>query len=141
MPFTSLPLYFENAAGHVREHPAGYGIISYTAGKRAAGSFMELGTKVGQLLVARRWSRFISDQRLLAPLTEAEKAWVTEFWIGQQVPRPPHLTEAIILASDVFTRLSLAQILNQSSSAAGSLTIQHFDSEATAEAWLAGQAR
>ncbi|MGI4833523.1 MAG: hypothetical protein ACRYFK_08695 [Janthinobacterium lividum] len=136
MPSISLPLYFENAAGHVREHPAGYGIINYNAGKRAAGSFVELGTQMGQLLVARRWARFLSDQRLLAPLSETEKTWVTDFWIGQQVPRPAHLAEAILLASDVFTRLSLAQILNQSSSAIGSLTIQRFESESTAHAWL-----
>ncbi|NML64843.1 hypothetical protein HHL22_06455 [Hymenobacter sp. RP-2-7] len=139
MPFTSLPLYFENTAGYVREHPAGYGVICYGAGKREAGSFVELGTRLGQLLVARRWTRFISDQRLLAPLSEAEKSWVTEYWIGQRVPRPAHLIEAILLASDVFTRLSLAQILNQSSSAIGSLTIQRFESEAAAHAWLLGQ--
>ena len=141
MSFTSLPLYFENAAGQVREHPAGYGIICYHAGKRPADSFAELGSKIGQLLVARKWGRFISDQRVLAPLTEAEKTWVTEFWIGQRVPRPAHLTEALLVASDVFTRLSMAQILNQTSSAAGSLTIQYFDKEDAAQAWLVGMAR
>ena len=63
MPFFKLPLYFENSAGQVREHPAGYEIICYAPGKRPPGGFQALGTQLGRLLVARRWRRMLSDQR------------------------------------------------------------------------------
>ena len=136
MPFSTLPLYFENAAGQVREHPAGYGVICYTAGKREPGTFEALGARLGQLLLARRWDRFLSDQRLLAPLTEEEKAWATDSWVNQATLRPAQLREAILTAGDVFTRLSLVQILNQAATAAGGITVGYFDDEQTAQAYL-----
>lgn len=136
MPFSTLPLYFENAAGQVREHPAGYGVICYTAGKREPGTFEELGTRLGQLLLARRWNRFLSDQRLLAPLTETEKAWTTDHWVNQATLRPAHLREAILTAGDVFTRLSLAQILNQAATTAGGITLKYCEDPEAAQAYL-----
>ena len=136
MPFSKLQLYFENQAGQVREHPAGYGVITYKAGKREPGTFEALGTHLGRLLLARQWHRFVSDQRLLAPLTEAEKEWTTTRWVNQHELRPAQLSEAILVASDVFTRLSLAQILNQSATEANGITIQYFEQEEAAQHWL-----
>ena len=137
MPFSTLPLYFENAAGQIREHPAGYAVITYKAGKREPGTFEVLGTHLGRLLLARQWTRFVSDQRLLAPLTEAEKEWTTTRWINQHELRPAQLHEAILVAGNAFTRLSLAQILSQAATTAGGITIRYFEQEVAAQDWLA----
>ena len=136
MPFATLPLYFENAAGQVREHPAGYGVVTYKPGKREPGTFEALGTHLGRLLLDRQWQRFVSDQRLLAPLTEVEKEWTTTRWVNRHELRPAQLREAILVAGNAFTRLSLVQILNQTATVAGGITIQYFEQEDAAQRWL-----
>ncbi|MGI4862592.1 MAG: hypothetical protein ACRYFZ_01625 [Janthinobacterium lividum] len=84
MCFKDLPLYFENAAGHVREHPVGYAIVCYHAGERYELDLEVLLVHAGQLLRARGWNRLLSDQRLMTPYTLVEKTWVNAFWASQQ---------------------------------------------------------
>lgn len=138
MPFDDLLLYFENAAGQVREHPAGYAVVCYSLGKRQPETFEALGTQVGKLLLARQWHRLLSDQREMTPLSEAEKRWIAEQWLTHRVPRPATLREAVLLPADVFARLSMAQILNQASATAGTIALHSFTDEAAAQAYLAG---
>ncbi len=138
MPFSHLPLYFENAAGQIREHPAGYAVICYSVGKRQPEAFEALAVQLGRLLLLRGWHRLLSDQRELAPLSDAEKTWITEEWLTGKVLRPAALWEAILIPSDVFARLSVGQIFNQTTAAAGTITLQSFTEEAAAHAYLLG---
>ena len=136
MPTAHQTLYFENTAGQVYEHAQGYAIIRYSAGKREAGSFEALGTAIGKLLTLRKWQRFLSDQRLLTPLTETEKRWVADSWVTNSMGRPPFLREAVVLSNDVFTRLGITEILSQATALAGGLVVQYFTEDAPALAFL-----
>ena len=136
MPSVHQTLYFENSAGQVYAHSQGYAILRYSAGRRAAGSFEALGTALAKLLTLRQWPRFLSDQRLLTPLSEAEKRWTTANWMGNSVGRPASLREAIVLSTDVFTRLGVTEILNQTTALAAGLVIHYFTEEAPALAFL-----
>lgn len=138
MPFPDLPLYFENAAGQLREHPAGYAVLHYTSGPRQPGTFAEFGTQVGRLLLARQWHRLLSDQRELSILSDAEKEWVTTQWLPQHVARPAVLHEALLVARDVFARLAIGQALNQTSATTGTITLHYCADEAAAHTYLLG---
>ncbi|MGI4742832.1 MAG: hypothetical protein ACRYG7_47345 [Janthinobacterium lividum] len=136
MPFAPLSLYFENAAGQVREHPAGYAVICYSLGKRQPETFEALAVQLGRLLLLRGWHRLLSDQREMTPLSEAEKTWITDEWLTGKIRRPAALWEAVLVPVDVFARLSVGQILNQTTAAAGTITLQSFTEEAAAHAYL-----
>ena len=90
-----LSVVFSNAAGELVEHPAGYGLIRYRAGKRSEGDIAAMLTQAGALLLRRGWTALLSDNRQMAPLTEAEKAWVVAHWQGRQIARPAHVRVAI----------------------------------------------
>jgi hypothetical protein len=134
MPFETSPLYFENATGQVRENPAGYVVVSYSAGKRTIAEFNTLLTKAGQLLLARKWQRMLSDQRLMATFTEEEKVWSAEHWLGQRIARPTQLWVAMLVPLDVFARLSIAQVLSQATP--GTVNYQPFTQEQAAHDYL-----
>ncbi|MCI1186969.1 hypothetical protein MON38_06025 [Hymenobacter sp. DH14] len=134
LSFAGLPIYFQNAVGRLLEHPAGYIVFQYHAGKRALADFQALLTHTGQLLRRRGWQRILADQRLMTPFTEAETAWVTSFWLDPANQPPGGLHAAVMLADDVFARLATNTMRETLQSAA--LTYRLFKDEATATAWL-----
>ena len=135
MPFTAgLPVYFENPAGRVLEHPAGYGVLVYSPGKRELTELQALLVHTGQLLRRRQWHRLLGDQRRMTPYTEQESAWILGYWLDPANQQPQGLYAAILLAEDVFARLSTTQLISDAKAAA--LTYHFFDNELTASAWL-----
>ena len=136
MPFKEAPLYYANAVGQVRKHPAGYAILCYAVGPRQQLLYEALLTQVGHLLLSRGWNRLLSDQRVMAPFTEAEKAWSVEHWLGQKIARPSLLRVAALLATNVFARLAFAQVLNQAP--AHTVHYQYFEEETADQTYLLG---
>jgi len=134
LPFAGLPVYFQNAVGRLLEHPAGYVVFQYHAGKRALADFRALLTHTGQLLRRNRWHRILADQRRMTPFTEQETAWVTTFWLDPANQPPGGLHAAVMLADDVFARLATNMMRETLQSAA--LTYRLFKDESTAAAWL-----
>ena len=100
LPFADLPLYFENAAGQVREHPDEYAVIYYHAGQRHLTDFVALLTQAGQLLLRRGWDRLLSDQQAMTPYTPAEETWLATYWAGHRVARPTQLWHAVVQPPD-----------------------------------------
>lgn len=94
----SPALYFNNAAGHVWAHPLDYVLICYCAGARQGAELAVLLTHAGRLLRTRGWNRVLSDQRLMAPYTPVEDAWVQAYWASQQAARADRLWVAIVAA-------------------------------------------
>lgn len=76
----------------------------------------------------------LGDQRLMAPFTEEESAWIVNYWLDANRQRPGGLYGAVLLANDVFARLSMNQVMHEARASA--LTHRLFDSEANAVAWL-----
>jgi hypothetical protein len=133
---TSLPLYFENAAGRLLEHPNEYVIFQYHPGKREFADLQALLTHTGILLRRNNWYKLLGDQRLMAPFTPEESRWIVEYWLDTRHQRPGGIYGAVLLAHDVFARLSMNQVMHEAQAAA--MTYRLFEDEAQATAWLRG---
>jgi len=129
-----LPLYFENAAGRLLEHPDQYVIFQYHPGPRTFSDLQALLTHTGILLRRNQWHKLLGDQRLMAPFSEEESKWIVEFWLDGSQQRNGGLHGAILLAQDVFARLSMSQVMHEAR--ASSLTYRLFEDEGQAGAWL-----
>ena len=135
MSFTAgLPVYFQNPAGRLLEHPDGYAVFVYAPGKRQFSELQALLIHTGQLLRRRQWNRLLGDQRRMTPFTKEESAWIVEHWLDPANQQPQGLYAAILLAEDVFARLSTTQLINDAKAA--TLTYHFFDNELPASAWL-----
>ena len=111
-----LSVVFSNAAGELVEHPAGYGLIRYRAGKRSEGDIAAMLTQAGALLLRRGWPNLLSDTRHIA--------------------RPAHMRVAILLPLDVFARLAVGQV--QVGVLLGNIQYKNFGDAAEAHAFLVG---
>jgi len=130
----SLSLYFENAAGRLLEHPDHYVVFQYHAGKRKFTDLQALLTHTGILLRRNNWHKLLGDQRLMVPFTEEESKWIVEYWLDGPQQRDGGLYGAILVAHDVFARLSMSQIMHEAQAA--SLTYRLFENEKEATTWL-----
>ncbi|GAA3959436.1 hypothetical protein [Hymenobacter antarcticus] len=127
-------LYFENAVGRLYAHPDGYALLRFSPGKRKLSELQGLLSNMRSLLEFNRWHRFLTDQRLLAPLTPEEVAWIVDHWHDTAAQHPAGLYGAVVMAQDVFTRLAMGQIVQQANTA--SMHFRRFETEAEATAWL-----
>lgn len=130
----NLPLYFENAAGRLLEHPDQYVIFQYHPGPRKFTDLQALLTHTGFLLRRNNWHKLLVDQRPMAPFTEEESKWIVEFWLAGPQQRQGGLQGAILVAHDVFARLSMSQVIHEAQAA--SLTYRLFEDEVEAATWL-----
>lgn len=127
-------VYFENPVARLLEHPDGFVVFQYHPGKRKLTDLQAVLTHVGQLLTRNSWHKILGDQRLMAPFTEQESAWIVDYWLDHTRQRPGGIYGAVILANDVFARLAMNQMVHEAQAAA--LTYRLFDSEEKATAWL-----
>lgn len=135
MPFSAtLRVYFENAAGRVLEHPAGYVVFVYRPGPRQLPDFQALITHTSRLLVRNGWHCILGDQRQMVPLTPEEREWVVAFWQQHTMQHADHLCAAVVLPQDVFARLAASQLKSEMRYA--NMTYQQFADEQDAVAWL-----
>lgn len=120
--------------GRILEHPHGYALLRYHPGHRILADVQGFLTHTGRLLQLRGWHRMLSDQRLLTPFTETEQALILDYWQARHFALGPTVG-AVLLAHNVFTRLSFNHIREQ---AHGALRYRVFDQEAEEEAaaWL-----
>ena len=130
-----LPVYFENPVGRLLEHPTGYAVVQYHAGKRKMAEFQSFLTHTGLLLQRKGWNRILGDQRLLSAFTDEETAYILEYWLTRPEAKP--IWAAVILPNDVFARLSVSQVVSETKAAA--MTYRLFSNAEEAEQWLAKQ--
>ncbi|MBF9223541.1 hypothetical protein [Hymenobacter ruricola] len=129
-----MRLYFENPVGRLLEHPDGYALVQYAAGARDLPTFQAFLTHTRQLLHRHQWHKMLADQRHMAPYTDEERAWIHEFWLASSASDGYELFGAIVIPADVFARLSLNLVMNDTQQSA--LTYRLFDEEAEAVEWL-----
>jgi hypothetical protein len=135
MPLLASALHFENAAGQVSTHPAGYVLLTYKPGPRTLPDLQALITRIGLLLLRNGWHRILGDQRLMAPLSLEENAWLVEFWQAYTQQRPGRIYVAVVHPQDVFARLAVSQL--RQNIGVADLAYRSFADEASAIAWLA----
>ncbi|WP_426062253.1 hypothetical protein [Hymenobacter sp. B1770] len=133
-PLAPSKLYFENKAGRLLEHADGYVVVEYKPGPRELADLQALLTHIRNLLDRNHWHRLLGDQRLMAPYSEAERAWIVDYWLDSSRQRAGGLYSAVLLAHDVFARLSMNQVTHAAQVSA--LTYRVFDTEQEAVAWL-----
>ena len=127
-------LYSENKAGRLLEHPDGFVVLVYAPGPRKFTDLQALLTHVRNLLERNRWHRLLGDQRQMAPFSEEERAWIVDYWLDSSRQRAGGIHSAVVLAHDVFARLSMNQVTHAAK--VSDLTYRVFEREAEAEAWL-----
>ncbi len=129
-----MRVYFENPVGRVLEHPDGYALVQYAATPRDLATFQAFLTHTRQLLRRQGWHKLLADQRTMPPFTEEERAWIRDYWLVRSVTEGYELYGAVIIPHDVFARLSLNLVMNDSQQPG--LTYRLFEAEAEATAWL-----
>jgi hypothetical protein len=104
-------IYFRSSAGLVLEHADDrYAELSYLPNERQPGDLATLLTHLAQLLLARGWHRFLSDNRQMTPYSADEKQWFVSHWLSGVVPRPTPLTGVVVLPEQVVARLSFLEM-------------------------------
>lgn len=108
---SASPIYFHSSAGLVLEHTRNcYAELRYLPNKRQPGELAMLLTQLAQLLLARGWHRFLSDNRQMTPYSADEKQWFVTQWLAGAVPRPTPLTAVVVLPEQVVARLSFLEM-------------------------------
>ena len=128
-------IYFRSPAGLVLEHSLdNYAELRYLPSKRQPGELATLLTQLGQLLLARGWHKFLSDNRQMTPYADNEKQWFVSQWLANAVPRPIPLTGVVVLPEQVVARLSFLEMSMKASE--GSLRYRTFQELDEALAYL-----
>jgi hypothetical protein len=140
MPLSSSPnalrLHVQRAAGQVRLLPGEFVHLSWTGKPAASAEVRELYEEALKLLRAHGLCKILTDHRLMPRLSAADRDWLTRNWALRAVATAGYHFVAIVQAEDVFNRLATKQIVHE---LAVPLTVQHFDDEAAAAAWLQQQ--
>ncbi|MBC6607450.1 hypothetical protein H8B13_11535 [Hymenobacter sp. BT188] len=131
MPLTIHSLYYENAVGRLFEHADAYAVVQYKPGKRQFSDFKTFLIHIGNLLTRRGWTHVLTDQRVMSPFTDEERALINQEWIHNEQRKT---IAAILLPDDVFARLSSTQLLHDARE--GSLFYHVFQDEMAAATWL-----
>lgn len=129
-----LRIYFENAVGKLLEHPDGYAVVQYKPGKRKYDELLAFLTHVGTLLQARGWYKILGDQRDMTAFTEEERQWITDNWLKNAGSRSRPVYAAVLLAHDVFARLSMNLVMTEAKETA--MTYRLFEEGDAAVQWL-----
>lgn len=129
----ALRFYYQNTAGELLEHPDGYAVVRYQATKHAPADLRALLVNLGQLLLRRGWSRYLSDARLMPPLSPDEKLMSRDDWYGGLIQRPAVVRVAVVAAINAISRLGIAEVVQQ---AGNGISYRNFADEASAHTYL-----
>lgn len=99
--------YFKNSVGCLLAHPAGHYItVEYYPGPRQLSDLQAFLAHAGQLLARWGWDKLLGQQGQMAPLTQEEMNWLTQFWRSKAQTRSDILYGALLLPHDAFAHLS-----------------------------------
>jgi hypothetical protein len=131
---SGLPIYYENLIGRLYEHPDGYVVVDYKAGKRNFVDYQAFLNHLENLLKRRGWNKMLANQRAMSPFTEEERTWIREQWLTVSHAIQREMVAAVLLPEDVFARLAVSTLMH--SAREGALVYRIFNEAQTAAAWL-----
>jgi hypothetical protein len=131
---SGLPIYYQNAIGRLYEHPEGYVVVDYNAGSRQKGDYVAFLQHLEHLLHRRGWNKMLANQRLMAPFTEEERAWIQGQWLTVSHALQREMVAAVLLPDDVFARLAMSSLLHEARE--GALVYRIFNDAQAAATWL-----
>ncbi len=128
---------FENAAGRLKEDPAGYLRVYWGPGPRTLADTGALFSAITKALQMHRWSKVLVHQVDMLAFTTQEQLWVAQEWLPHAVREGGYRYGAVVVSTDAYTRLATAFITTN----VQGLPIRYrsFDSEEAAAAWLEEQ--
>jgi hypothetical protein len=137
MKTPALPAHFANAAGQLREDPAGFLRVDWGTRPRSTAEVQELFEQMVRSLQQRGWSRILINQTSMQPFTPAEQRWVAHDWLPRAVRGGGYRHGAVLVSTDVLVRLATAYVTTNVQGLA--LVYRSFDAEAEAVRWLLQQ--
>ncbi|WP_139252310.1 hypothetical protein [Hymenobacter psychrotolerans] len=108
--------------------------MKYNAGKRQFEELQAFLTHASTLLHTCGWHKLLGDQRAMVAFTEEERLWINNNWLTDAHNKDKAIYAAILIAHDVFARLSMNLVMTQNKES--SLTYRLFEDETAAAAWL-----
>lgn len=126
-------LYFENQAGQLYYHPAGFVRLVWAAERLPLATVQAYYEQVLELLVSTGCGRVLSEHGQRAPLPQEAQQWLTSNWIPRAIARSNTRHCAIVEGADPMHRLSTQSVV---STAPAGFTFKRFDSLQEAEKWL-----
>lgn len=90
------------------------------------------------LIQRKRCSRYLADNRYLAPISQADQRWIQQEWFPKVVAAGIRWM-AVVSAKSSVARLSVKQILSKFNDQ--TLTIANFDDLEAARSWLRNETR
>ena len=127
-------LSFNNTAGQVYYHPAGYVRLAWGAGRVPLDVVQAYYEKVLAVLITTGARKILSDHGQRAPLLPAAQQWLTQNWIPRAMAQARTRHCAIVEGADPVHRLSTESVVM---AAPKEFVFKRFVSISAAETWLA----
>lgn len=132
-----FPVLLQNAAGQVLVDPAGFLRLEWDSQPRTFAHIQAMFTTAAQALAQRGWSRILINQVAMIPFSPQEQQWISTEWLPAAVTVSGYRVGAIVVATNVLTRLATAFITTNVSGLP--LRYRSFDTEEDAISWLLSQ--
>ena len=136
-PFASSTILLKNAAGQVVAEPGSYLRLHWSNQPRTFADTCAIFTTAAAALERYAWGRILVDQVNMQPFTPQEQEWISQQWLPGAVRTSGYRFGAVVVATDVLTRLATAYITTSFSELP--LRYRSFDAEREAIAWLLQQ--
>lgn len=136
LPPSSSFILLQNAAGQVLLEPAGFVRLNWGSQPRSFADTCALLTAAAQGLRQHSWGRVLVNQVKMLPFTSQEQLWISEEWLPAAVRDSGYRFGAVVLATNVLTRLATAFV---TSMPVPDLRYRSFGNEQEALAWLLQQ--
>lgn len=131
------PVYFSNAAGQLREDPAGFLRADWSATPRGPLDAQALFEQMLRGLQRRGWSRILINQVNMPPFSPAEQQWAAREWLPRAVQEGGYRHGAVVVSPNVLVRLATAYVTTNLQGLP--LVYRSFDAETAAVAGLLQQ--
>jgi hypothetical protein len=126
-------LYFQNAAGKVFYHPAGYVHLGWSPERLPLETLQDFYEQALTLMRRRGVRKLLSDHGQRAPLVASAQDWLTGNWIPRAVAQARFRHLAIVEGSNPLHRLATQSVM---SGAPEEVVFSRFGSVEEADAWL-----
>ncbi|WP_045689442.1 hypothetical protein [Hymenobacter sp. AT01-02] len=137
MALSSSPYFFENPAGRIRIDPAGFVRADWNKEGWDIASLQALFQHMHLAMQRTGWGKMLVNQSVMRAFSPAEQQWISQTWLPSAVQQAGYRYGAVVVSSNVFTRLATAYI---TTSVQGlPLVYSSFSDEGSAVTWLLGQ--
>ena len=133
LPRAQETLFFQNAAGKLFHHPAGFVRMAWNADRLPAEVIKAYYEQALTLMLTTGADKILSHHGQRAPLPGPVQQWLTENWIPRAISQARAYYCAIVEGADPMHRLSTQSVV---SAAPVGMVFKRFSALDEAERWL-----